>query len=94
MDDGHRPARSARTELFAEDASLTRRNRCVIEPAGVDRDLIPMANSGRSIEPVAGTMSYIRFCYTGVRMKPRAERILKPTSQAFRRRPLGKRQQE
>ncbi len=94
MDDGHRPARSARAELFAVDASLSRRNRRVIEPAGIDRDLIPMANAGRSIEPVAGTRSYIRLCHAGVRMKPRAERILKPTAQTFRRRPLRKCQQK
>jgi len=74
MDDGHRPARSARAELFAEDAG----NRCVIEPAGIDRNLIPMANAGCSIEPVAGTMSYIRFINAGVRLKSWAERILNP----------------
>jgi hypothetical protein len=53
-----------------------------------------MANAGRSIEPVAGTMSYIRFINAGVRLKSWAERILNPTSQTFRRRPLRKRQQK
>jgi hypothetical protein len=80
MDDGHRPARSARAELFAEDTRLSRRDRRVIEAAGIDRDLIPMANAGCAIEPVTGTMSYIRFRTARVRLKPRAERLLEPTA--------------
>jgi hypothetical protein len=53
-----------------------------------------MANAGRSIEPVAGTMSYIRFSDAGVRLKPRTERILKPATQTLRRRALRKHQQK
>lgn len=36
-------ARATGTDLFAEDAVFTRLYRCVVEAAGIDRDLVPVA---------------------------------------------------
>src|SRR5439155_8291038 len=44
VDDGHRPAGTARTELLPKQAVLTGRGRGVVEAAGIDRDFVPAAN--------------------------------------------------
>src|SRR5437762_3657404 len=49
VDDGHRPAGSARTQLCLESAILTGCGRGVVETAGVNRDLIPATNRVESV---------------------------------------------
>jgi hypothetical protein len=41
VNDGHGAAGAARAELLAERTCFTQRDGCVIEPAGINRDLIP-----------------------------------------------------
>jgi len=57
MDDGHRPARSPRSQLLAEEGPiLLHRDGRVVEAAGIDGDLVPMADVAGPIEPVSGTL--------------------------------------
>jgi hypothetical protein len=49
VDDRHRLARSSGAELFAEDAALAGRDRSVIQPAGVDRNLVPVAEPNHCV---------------------------------------------
>ena len=61
VDDGHRPAGSAWTELFVESAILTRCGRRVVEAAGVNCDLIPTTNRVESLpRPMPGTGVEVR----------------------------------
>ena len=66
----------------------------MIEAAGIDGDLVPMANAAGSIEPVPGTMFRLRLILPGIRMEPRAERVVEPAAGSFRRNPLRGRQHE
>lgn len=49
---GHCPARSKGPKLLAEDPVLARRHRRVVEPAGVDRHLVPKKDLGGRAAPV------------------------------------------
>src|SRR5205823_2956852 len=53
--DGYRPARPPRTELLSKNAILSRRRRSVVEPAGVNRDLVPTPDCVQAFpRPVPG----------------------------------------
>ena len=49
VDDGHRPAGAGRPELLAEDAVLAAGDGRVVEPAGVDRDLVPVTEPAQRV---------------------------------------------
>ena len=52
VDDGHRPARAPGAELLPEDPVLPGRHGRVVEPAGVDRDLVPAPDPARRGAPL------------------------------------------
>src|SRR5512141_1745479 len=85
MDNGHRPGRATWSKLFAEQAGLPRSDWSMIEAAGIDGDLIPMADEAGPIEPVPRVMRQIRRSLPGIRMESRAERVLKSAAQPLRR---------
>ena len=51
MDDRHRAARPARSQLLTEDTVLVRGDRRVIESARIDRDLVPVAQASMAPGP-------------------------------------------
>ena len=61
--DGHRPTRSPRSDLFSEDSAVAGRHRCVVEAAGIDGDLVPVAepvDGARPGTPVLSEIAQVR----------------------------------
>jgi hypothetical protein len=94
MDNGHRPGRATRPKLFAEHAGLTLSDRGMVDAAGIDGRLIPVTDDAGPIEPVPGTMFQIRWGLPGIRMEPRAERVIESAAQSLRQKTLWKCQRE
>jgi hypothetical protein len=60
----------------------------MVEAAGIDGDLIPMADDAGPIEPVPWAMLQTRWSLPGIGMELRAERVIESAAQSFRREPL------
>jgi hypothetical protein len=78
MDDGHRPARPAWPKLMAEDVGGVRRR--MVEPGGIDGNLVPITDRNSPIEDMAGAMFRVGLNLLDTRMDPRAKRLTEPAA--------------
>ena len=83
VNDRHRPGRAGRAKLFAENPRLSRRDGRVIEPAGIDRDLVPTM---QRIQAGARPMDPLRIL---IRPKSLAESIWETLSLRHRDEHIG-----